>query len=147
MSRRSSTLSVGRRSRAWERIDNELRLADENNPDAAAAHPGATPPGRPRRDGRTGTTSTNGGGGGRPRPLVTVAVGDHSFRRLCELSDGTVISPGELVPYVGDLDVNAILFNGPLHAIGGSPTRTLRWPVTSRHRSPRPGLSTPRLRR
>ena len=52
-------------------------------------------------------------GGGRPRPLVTVAVGDHSFRRLCELSDGTVVKPGELVPYVGDLDVNAILFNGP----------------------------------
>ncbi len=40
------------------------------------------------------------------------------------LSDGTVISPGELVPYVGDLDVNAILFNGPFHAIGGSTTRT-----------------------
>jgi hypothetical protein len=70
------------------------------------------------------TTNNHNGGGGRPRPLVTVAVGDHSFRRLCELSDGTVISPGELVPYVGDLDVNAILFNGPFHAIGGSTTRT-----------------------
>ena len=53
-----------------------------------------------------------------------MAVGDHSFRRLCELSDGTVVSPGELVPYVGDLDVNAILFDGPFHAIGGSTTRT-----------------------
>ena len=57
--------------------------------------------------------TTNGDGGGRPRPLVTVVVGDHSFRRLCELSEGTVLGPGELVPYVGDLDINAILFDGP----------------------------------
>jgi hypothetical protein len=64
--------------------------------------------------------ASNGNGGGRPRPLVTVVVGDHSFRRLCELSDGTVITPGELVPYVGDLDVNTILFDGPFHAIAAS---------------------------
>jgi hypothetical protein len=108
---------------AWERIDNELRLADENNPDA----PSRTPAQR-RLDAlvemAVRATTTSNTNGGRPRPLVTVAVGDHSFRRLCELSDGTVISPGELVAYVGDLDVNAILFNGPLHAIGGSTTRT-----------------------
>ena len=109
---------------AWERIDNELRLADEANPDALPRTPAQR-----RLDALVemavrATANTNNGGGGRPRPLVTVAVGDHSFRRLCELSDGTVICPGELVPYVGDLDVNAILFNGPFHAIGGSPTRT-----------------------
>jgi hypothetical protein len=111
---------------AWERIDNELRLADENNPDAEPRTPAQR-----RLDAlvemavrATTNSESGGGGGGRPRPLLTVAVGDHSFRRLCELSDGTVLSPGELVPYVGDLDVNAILFNGPTHAIGGTSTRT-----------------------
>ncbi len=106
---------------AWDRIDNELRLADHNNPAA---------PLRTRAQRRLDAlvemavrATTNGAGGGRPRPLVTVVVGDHSFTRLCELSDGTVISPGELVPYVGDLDINAILFDGPLHAIGGTTTR------------------------
>ena len=68
--------------------------------------------------------SVNATGGPRPRPLVTVTVGDDSFRRLCELSDGTVIAPGELVPYVADLDVNAIVFDGPLHPIAGTTTRS-----------------------
>ena len=68
--------------------------------------------------------TANGDSGHRPRPLVTVTIGDESFKRLCELSDGTVVSPGELVPYVGDLDVNAILFDGPFYAIGGTSTRT-----------------------
>ncbi len=104
----------------WDRIDNELRLADQNKPDA---------PLRTRAQRRLDAlvemaVRASGNGGVRPRPLVTVVVGDHSFRRLCELSDGTVITPGELVPYVGDLDVNAILFDGPFHAIGGTSTRT-----------------------
>ena len=60
----------------------------------------------------------------RPRPLVTVVLGDATFRWLCELSDGTVIAPGELVPYLSDLDINTMLFDGPFHAIAGSTTRT-----------------------
>ncbi len=60
----------------------------------------------------------------RPRPLVTVVLGDATFRWLCELSDGTVIAPGELVPYLADLDINTMLFDGPFHAIAGSTTRT-----------------------
>ena len=109
---------------AWDRIDNELRLADEHNPEAEPRTPAQR-----RLDALVemairATTNGTTAGGGRPRPLVTVVVGDHSFRRLCELSDGTVVKPGELVPYVGNLDVNAILFNGPTQAICGSPTRT-----------------------
>jgi hypothetical protein len=60
----------------------------------------------------------------RPRPLVSVVLGDATFRWLCELSDGTVIAPGELVPYLGELDINTMLFDGPFHAIAGSNTRT-----------------------
>jgi Domain of unknown function (DUF222) len=106
----------------WDSIDDELRLADEHNPDA---------PPRTRAQRRLDAlvemairASVNANSALRPRPLVTVVVGDHSFRRLCELSDGTVIAPGELVPYVGDLDVNTILFNSPTHAIAGTTTRT-----------------------
>jgi hypothetical protein len=83
-------------SEVWDEIDNELRLADEHDPDA---------PLRTRAQRRLDAlvemavlAASNGAAGGRPRPLVTVVVGDHSFRRLCELSDGTVITPGELVP-------------------------------------------------
>ena len=107
---------------AWDRIDNELRLADRDDPDA---------PLRSRTQRRLDAlvemavrATVNGSGGQRPRPLVTVAVGDDRFRRLCELSNGTVVRPGELVPYVGDLEVNTILFNSPHHAIAATTTRT-----------------------
>jgi Domain of unknown function (DUF222) len=105
---------------AWERVDNELRHADEHNPDG---------PRRTRTQRRLDALvelaiRASAGEGVRPRPLVTVVIGDHSFRRLCELSDGTVIAPGELVPYVGDLDVNTILFDSPTHAVAGTTTRT-----------------------
>jgi hypothetical protein len=40
-----------------------------------------------------------------PRPLITVLLGDWSYRRLCELSDGTIINPKGLVPYFESIDV------------------------------------------
>jgi Domain of unknown function (DUF222) len=107
---------------AWDRIDNELRLADEQHPDGVLRRT----PAQRRLDALVEMAvraTSNGAGGVRPRPLVTAVVGDHSFRRLCELSDGTVVRPAELAPYVGELDVNAILFDGPLHAIAGTTTR------------------------
>ncbi len=110
---------------AWDRIDNEFRLADE----AHLAEDGFLPrtAAQRRLDALVEMAiraTANGDSANRPRPLVTVTIGDESFKRLCELSDGTVVSPGELVPYVGDLDVNAILFDGPFYAIGGTSTRT-----------------------
>jgi hypothetical protein len=59
-----------------------------------------------------------------PRPLISVVVGDWSFRRLCELSDGTIVGPADLVPYVDDADVEAVLFDGPLHGVGITHRRT-----------------------
>lgn len=59
----------------------------------------------------------------KPRILVTVAAGEQSFARLCELADGTVIGPADLVPYLDTVDVNAILFDGPNHAVVGSSQR------------------------
>jgi Domain of unknown function (DUF222) len=73
---------------AWDRIDNELRLADEQHPDGVLRRT----PAQRRLDALVEMAvraTSNGAGGVRPRPLVTAVVGDHSFRRLCELSDGT----------------------------------------------------------
>ena len=85
--------------------------SDESDPDeTASSHTGGATPCRCQR--------------ARPRPLVTVVLGDATFRWLCELSDGTVIAPGELVPYLSDLDINTMLFDGPFHAVAGSTTRT-----------------------
>ena len=59
-----------------------------------------------------------------PRPLISVVMGDWSFRRLCELSDGAIITPNALVPYVTTADVEAVLFDGPLHGVGVSRKRS-----------------------
>jgi Domain of unknown function (DUF222) len=59
-----------------------------------------------------------------PRPLISVVMGDWSFRRLCELSDGAIITPNALVPYVTTADVEAVLFDGPLHGVGVSCKRS-----------------------
>jgi hypothetical protein len=59
-----------------------------------------------------------------PRPLISVVMGDWSFRRLCELSDGAIVTPNALVPYVTTADVEAVLFDGPLNGVGVSRRRT-----------------------
>lgn len=59
----------------------------------------------------------------KPRILVTVAVGDDSFRHLCELCTGAIVKAEHLVPYVGMVDINSIIFDGPFHAIAASPSR------------------------
>ena len=58
-----------------------------------------------------------------PRPLISVVVGDWSFRRLCELSDGTIVTPNAVVPHLSNADVEAVLFDGPLHGVGISRKR------------------------
>jgi hypothetical protein len=61
-----------------------------------------------------------------PRIALTVAVGDDSFKHLCELSNGDVVTPGHLRPYLDMYDVNTIVFDGPFHAIAASPSRNFR---------------------
>lgn len=49
-----------------------------------------------------------------PRPLITVHVGYETFAgRLCELSTGTVISPGQILPLLTRADVERAVFDGP----------------------------------
>ncbi len=47
-----------------------------------------------------------------PRPLLVVHLGDDSLRRLCELASGTVIAPGQLVPLLGDAEIERIIYAG-----------------------------------
>ncbi len=52
-----------------------------------------------------------------PRPLFTVLVGYDGFSKICELSDGTVVTPGQLVRHLGDADIERVVFEGPSRVI------------------------------
>jgi hypothetical protein len=47
-----------------------------------------------------------------PKPLLVVHLGDESLKRLCEMASGTVIAPGQLVPLLGDAEVERIVYAG-----------------------------------
>ena len=47
------------------------------------------------------TRSANATGRRRPKPLFTVLVGDDRAHHLCELADGTVVTPEQLSPWIG----------------------------------------------
>ena len=51
------------------------------------------------------------------RPLFTVFVGYDAFAKTCELSNGTVVTPGQLVPYLGEAEVERIVFAGPSRVV------------------------------
>ena len=52
-------------------------------------------------------------GAKKARVLLRVVVGDDSLARLCELGNGNVIAPGQLLPYLDRADIESILFDGP----------------------------------
>jgi hypothetical protein len=53
-----------------------------------------------------------------PRPLITVHVGyETAAGRLCELSTGTVISPGQILPLITEADIERAVFDGPKRVI------------------------------
>ncbi len=57
-------------------------------------------------------------GGRRPAPLFTVLVGYETFAgRVCELANGTVVSPGALVPWLDEAHVERVVFDGPSRVI------------------------------
>jgi len=53
-------------------------------------------------------------GARRPEPLFSVFVGYDTFAAMvCELADGTVVSPGSLRPWLDDAWVERVVFDGP----------------------------------
>ncbi|MFZ1490123.1 MAG: DUF222 domain-containing protein [Ilumatobacteraceae bacterium] len=76
--------------------------------------------------------------GGRQRPLVTVLVGEDTLRNMCELSNGTVITPGQAGALLDDAMWESVLFDGPSTVISISNKRrftaTLRRAIEVRDR-------------
>jgi hypothetical protein len=57
-------------------------------------------------------------GGRRPRPLFTVLVDYPTMTgRVCELFNGTVVTPGTLAPWLSEADVERVVFDGPSRVI------------------------------
>jgi len=52
------------------------------------------------------------------RPLISVLIGVETFAgRVCELADGTPITPGQVVPLLSEADVERVVFDGPNRVI------------------------------
>ena len=56
-------------------------------------------------------------GGRRPDPLFTVLVDHPTFERVCQLANGTVVTPGSLVPWLQDGWVQRVVFDGQSRVI------------------------------
>jgi hypothetical protein len=59
------------------------------------------------------------------RPLFSVVIGDRSFSDLCELANGTVVSAGQLAPWLDTADLETVLFDGPSTVISVSRRRSV----------------------
>jgi hypothetical protein len=57
------------------------------------------------------------------RPLFSVVLGDARFRDVCELANGTVITPAHLAPWLTEAMYEVILFDGPHTAVSVSNKR------------------------
>jgi hypothetical protein len=62
--------------------------------------------------------------GRRPRPLLTALVGEGTLANLCELANGTVITPAHLEPFLTDALLETVLFDGRSTVVSVSRRRT-----------------------
>jgi hypothetical protein len=54
----------------------------------------------------------------RPRPLISVLVGYETFKgRVCELADGTVVTPGTVASLLDEALIERVVFDGPSRVI------------------------------
>jgi len=73
-------------------------------------------------------TRSAGAGNGvrRPEPLFSVFVGYETFAgMLCQLADGTVVSPASLRPWLDHAWVERVVFDGPSRVVDVGVTRRL----------------------
>ncbi|MGH9289616.1 MAG: DUF222 domain-containing protein [Acidimicrobiales bacterium] len=111
---------------ALGRIEQELFEADwaaaraEHGAAASACHLGRTPAQR-RHDAlvelaRRAVTAP--ADGKRPAPLVSVFVGYETFKgRICQLAEGTVVTPGTVASLLDDALIERVVFDGPSRVI------------------------------
>lgn len=57
------------------------------------------------------------------RPLFTVHVGEATLAHLCELGNGRVVAPGQLLAWLGTAEIESILFDGPSTVVSVSHRR------------------------
>jgi Domain of unknown function (DUF222) len=70
---------------------------------------------------RSATAPTDGK---RPRPLLTVLVGEDAFRHTLELADGTLVSPATAADLLDDAVIETVLFDGPSRVLDLSHQRS-----------------------
>lgn len=58
------------------------------------------------------------------RILMNIACGEDEFKRLCELSNGVVIRPSQIIPYLSALDIRTIIYDKANRAVATSTRRT-----------------------
>ena len=58
-----------------------------------------------------------------PRPLITIITGDESFAKVLETGEGTVLTPGCILPLLGNADIERVVFDGPSRVIDVSHKR------------------------
>ncbi len=121
-------------SKQLSRIDTEMFEADwaearARRGDAATVADLARTPAQRRADAvvemarRAGTAPADGR---RPEPLFTVMVGYETFAgRICELANGTVVSPGALVPWLGSAWAERVVFDSPSRVVDVGVARRL----------------------
>ena len=62
--------------------------------------------------------------GRRPQPLFTALVGEGTLANLCELANGTVITPAHLARFLTTAMLETVLFDGPTTVVSVSKRRT-----------------------
>ena len=68
-----------------------------------------------------------------PAPLFTVLVGYETFAgRICQLANGSVVTPGSLVPWLDDAWVERVVFDGPSRVLDVGHRRRLFTGATRR---------------
>jgi hypothetical protein len=74
----------------------------------------------------TQTAAGDGGVAGRStKPLFTLVLGNDAFSHLCQLASGQVLSPEAILPWIGQADLERILFaQGPNRSVAVSHKRT-----------------------
>ena len=53
----------------------------------------------------------------KPDPLITIHAGLGGFAQMCELADGTVVSPSQVFPRLTEADIERIVFDSPSRVI------------------------------
>jgi hypothetical protein len=106
---------------ALERIERELFEADwaaarAEHGEAATTADLARTPAQRRHDAlveMATRSATAPADGKRPRPLISIMAGYDAFARMCELADGTLISPDTAASLLDEAVIERIVFEGP----------------------------------